>query len=147
MIFATVSSRSCFCWLYTASPSLASQNVINLIFGIGQLVMSMYKVISCVVEKGYLLWQMNCLGRIQLALPHFILFSKAKLTCYSGYLFSLTLSQLSYFGASGYLLTSYFRIPIPYEEKDIFYCASFRSSCRSSWNHSTSASLAFVFGA
>ena len=31
MTWATVSSRSCFCWLYTASPSLATKNVINLI--------------------------------------------------------------------------------------------------------------------
>ena len=31
MIWATVSSQSCFCWLYTASPSLAAKNIINLI--------------------------------------------------------------------------------------------------------------------
>ena len=31
MIWATVSSRSCFCWLYRASPSLAVKNIINLI--------------------------------------------------------------------------------------------------------------------
>ena len=31
MIQATVSSRSCFCWLYRASPSLAAKNIINLI--------------------------------------------------------------------------------------------------------------------
>ena len=31
MIWATVSSQSCFCWLYRASPSLASKNIINLI--------------------------------------------------------------------------------------------------------------------
>ena len=31
MIWATVSSRSCFCWLYRASPSLAAKNMINLI--------------------------------------------------------------------------------------------------------------------
>ena len=31
MIWATVSFRSCFCRLYTASPSLATKNVINLI--------------------------------------------------------------------------------------------------------------------
>ena len=31
MIWATVSSRSCFCWLYRASPSLAARNIINLI--------------------------------------------------------------------------------------------------------------------
>ena len=31
MVWATVSSRSCFCWLYRASPSLAAKNIINLI--------------------------------------------------------------------------------------------------------------------
>ena len=31
MIWATVSSRSCFCWLYRTSPSLAANNIINLI--------------------------------------------------------------------------------------------------------------------
>ena len=31
MIWATVSSRSCFCWLYRAFPSLAANNIINLI--------------------------------------------------------------------------------------------------------------------
>ena len=30
MIWATVSSRFCFCWLYRASPSLATTNIINL---------------------------------------------------------------------------------------------------------------------
>ena len=31
MIWATVDSQSCFCWLYRASPSLAAKNIINLI--------------------------------------------------------------------------------------------------------------------
>ena len=31
MIWATVSSWSCFCWLYRASPPLAAKNIINLI--------------------------------------------------------------------------------------------------------------------
>ena len=31
MIWATVSSWSCFCWLYKTSPSLATKNIINLI--------------------------------------------------------------------------------------------------------------------
>ena len=31
MIWATVSSQSCFCWLYRASLSLAAKNIINLI--------------------------------------------------------------------------------------------------------------------
>ena len=32
MIWATISSKSYFCWLYRASPSLAAKNIINLIF-------------------------------------------------------------------------------------------------------------------
>ena len=31
MAWATVSSWSCFCWLYRASPSLATKNIIDLI--------------------------------------------------------------------------------------------------------------------
>ena len=31
MIWGTVSSWSCFCWQYRASPSLAAKNIINLI--------------------------------------------------------------------------------------------------------------------
>ena len=31
MIWATVSSQSCFCWLYRTSPSLAAKNIINMI--------------------------------------------------------------------------------------------------------------------
>ena len=31
MIWATVSSQSCFCWLYRPAPSLAAKNIINLI--------------------------------------------------------------------------------------------------------------------
>ena len=30
-IWATVSSQSCFCWLYRASPSLSAKHIINLI--------------------------------------------------------------------------------------------------------------------
>ena len=44
------------------------------------------------------------LGKTLLALPCFILYSKAKLACYSRY-----------------LLTSYVSIPILYDEKDIFF--------------------------
>ena len=43
MIWATVSSRSCFCWLYTD-------------FGIDYLVTCLCRVMSCVVGKGCFLW-------------------------------------------------------------------------------------------
>ena len=63
MIWATVSSRSCFCWLYRASPSLAAKNIINH----HHLVMSMYRVFSCVVGRRYLLWPVCSLGKALLA--------------------------------------------------------------------------------
>ena len=60
----------------------------------------------------------------------FILYSKAKFACYSRY-----------------LSTSYFCIPVPYDEKGIlFFDIHSRRSCRSSQNHSTSASLALIVG-
>ena len=69
-------------------------------------------------------------------MPCFFLYSKGKVACYSTY-----------------LLTSYFCIPVPYNEKDIFLLlllrgggVSSRMSCRSSQNHSTSASSALLVG-
>ena len=48
-------------------------------------------------------------------------------------------------------LTSYFCIPVPYDEMDIFFFFFFggssRRSCRSLQNHSTLASLALLVGA
>ena len=61
-------------------------------------------------------------------LPCFILYLKAKLGCYSSY-----------------LLTSYFCILVPYDEKGTsFLGVSSRRYCRSSLNCSTSASLALA---
>ena len=77
--------------------------------------MPMYRVFSCVVGRGCLLWPVCSLGNDSLGydqcvflfyqpLPCFILYSKAKFACYSRY-----------------FLTSCFCIPIPYNEKDIFF--------------------------
>ena len=108
MIWATVSSRSHFFWLYTA-PSFTEKkkkNIINLI--------SVLTIWSCpYVELSVgLLEKAVCYGKAVLLikfckpLPFFILHTKAKLACYSGY-----------------LMTSYFCIPIPYDEKNIlFWC-------------------------
>ena len=75
MIWATVSSQSCFCWLYRASPSSAAKNIINLTSVIDHLVMSMCRVISCVVGRECLLWPVCSLGKALLpfALLHFVL--------------------------------------------------------------------------
>ena len=66
--------------------------------------MSMCRVFSCVVGRGCLLWPVHSLGKTLLAFACFILYSKVKFASYSWY-----------------LLTSYFCIPVPYNEKDIFY--------------------------
>ena len=66
MIWATVSSRSCFCWLYRASPSLAAKNKINLISVLTILWCSCV-VFSCVVGRGCLLWPVHSLGKTLLA--------------------------------------------------------------------------------
>jgi len=44
-------------------------------------------------------------------------------------------------------LTSYFCIPIPYDENDMFFGVSSRRSCQSSKNCSTSSSSVLVVGA
>ena len=63
MIWATVSSWSCFCWPYRISLSLAAKNIISLIFGIDHQVTSMCRVFSCVVGRGCLLWTVCSLGK------------------------------------------------------------------------------------
>ena len=67
--------------------------------------MSMCRVVSSVLEKGCFLRPVCSLGKILLALPCLILSPKAKFACYSAY-----------------LLTSYFWIPVPCDEKDIVFC-------------------------
>ena len=64
-----------FCWLYRASSSLATKNIVNLILGIDHLVMSICRVISCVVGRGCLVWPVRSLGKSLLAfsLLHFVL--------------------------------------------------------------------------
>ena len=74
MIWATISSWSCFCWLYRAFPSLAAKNIFNLI-----LVLTIWwcahVVFSCVVGRGCLLWPVCSLGKILLgfSLVHSVL--------------------------------------------------------------------------
>ena len=60
MIWATFSSRSCFCWLYIVSPSLTAKNVISLI-SVLTLWWSPCIVFSCVVGRGCLLWSVRFL--------------------------------------------------------------------------------------
>ena len=135
--------------------------------------MSMYRVVSCVIERGYLLWPVRSLGKTLLAFACFILYSKAKLAYYStiscgegngnplqysclenpldrgawwatvhGVAELDTTEWLTH--THHHLLTSYFRIPVPCDEKDIFFGISFGRACRSSWNHSSSGFSALL---
>ena len=78
MIWATVSSRSCFCWLYRAFPIFGCKEYHQSDFGIDHLVMSLCRVFSCVVGRGCLLWSMHSLGKTLLAfvLLHFVLWGQ-----------------------------------------------------------------------
>ena len=73
-------------------------------FGIDHLPMSMNRVVSCIVGRGCLLWPVHSVGNTLLAFALLHFDSKAKLASYSSS-----------------LLTSYFCIPAPYGEKDIFF--------------------------
>ena len=66
--------------------------------------MSMCRVFSCVVGRGCLLWPVHSVGKTLLAFALLHFDSRTKLASYSSY-----------------LLTSYFCIPAPYGEKDIFF--------------------------
>ena len=101
MIWATVSSRSWFCWLYRASPPLTTKNIINLIL---MLTIWWYLWVESslvLLEEDVCHDQCILLAKFCYLLPYFILYSKAKFACYSR-CFS----------------TSYFCIPVPYNEKD-----------------------------
>ena len=76
MIWVTVSSWSCFCWLYRASFSIFGCKGYNQSdFCVDHLVMSMCQIFSCVVGRGCLLWPVHSLGKTLLtfALLHFVL--------------------------------------------------------------------------
>ena len=104
MIWATVSSQSCFCWLYRASPSLAAKNIINLILVLTIWWCSCVESSLVLLEEGVCYDQCISLAKLYYPLPCFIRYAKAKFGCYSRC-----------------FLTSYFCIPVPYNEKDIFF--------------------------
>ena len=113
-MWATVSSQSCFCWLYRASPSLAAKNIINLIL---VLTIRWCRVFSCVVGRGCLLWPAPSFGKTLLAfvLLHFVL---------QGQTWPVT-------PGISWLPTFAFQYPIM--KRTSFWSVSSRRSCRSSY--------------
>ena len=102
MIWSTVCSRSCFCSLHTASPSLPAKNIINLISVLAIWWCPCVESPLVLLEEGVCYDQCALLAKLCWPVPCFILFSKAKFACYSSY-----------------FMTFYFCIPVPYDGKDI----------------------------
>ena len=75
IIWATVHSQSCFCWLYRASRFFYCKEHNQSGFSIDHLLMSMCRVFSCVIGRVCSLWSGHSLGKTLLAfdLLHFIL--------------------------------------------------------------------------
>ena len=94
MIWATVISWSCFCWLYRASPSLAAKNIISRIWVLTIWWCPCVESSLVLLEEGVCYDQCIFLAKLY-SLLCFILYSKAKFACYSRC-----------------FLTSYFCIPV-----------------------------------
>ena len=116
---ATATSQSCFFLTVQSCSIFGCKEYNQSDFAVHHLEMSMCKVFQllCCWKRVFAMtsvfsWQ-NSVSLCPLLA--FILYSEAKLACYSRY-----------------YLTSYFCIPVPYDEKNIFFCVSSRRSCRSS---------------
>ena len=104
VIWSTVSSLSCFWWLYKAFPSLAAMNIMSLILVLTICWCPCVESSLVLLVEGVYYDQCVLLAKLCLPLACFILCTKAKFVCYFSF-----------------LLTSYFCIPVPYNEKDIFW--------------------------
>ena len=104
MIWATVSSQSCFCLQYRASASLAAKNIINLILVLTIWWCPCVESSLVLLEIGVCYDQCVLLAKLLLAFAqlHFIFQGQTPLVL-----------QV--------LLPSYFCIPVPYDKKDIFF--------------------------
>ena len=128
MIRAIVSSRSCFCWLYRAFPSLAAKNIIHLVS-----VLTVWwwpcgeSSLGCLEKGGPI-----CETPLALALHHFVLQGQSCLL----FLVFLNFFLLHFnpLWSKGQLFVYLFGI-------------SSTRCCRSLQTHSISASLASVVGA
>ena len=73
MVWAIVSSQSCFCWLYRVSPSSATKNIINLILVLTIWWCPCVKQSILLLEQGICYDQCILLGKLlAFVLPHFV---------------------------------------------------------------------------
>ena len=124
MIWATVSSQSCFCWLCRDSPSLAAKNRINLI-----LVLTIRWCLLC------------CWKRVFTMTSAFSWQNSISLCPVS---FCALRPDLPVTPGISWLPSFAFQSPMM--KRTSIFGVSSRRSCRSSQNPSTSASSALVVG-
>ena len=129
MIGAAVSSRSCFCQLFIASPSLAAKNIISLILELTVWCCPRVKLSFVLLERSVCYDQCVLLTKFCQFLPCFILYSRPKLPVILG------ISQLPTFSVQSPMIKS-----------KTFLSVSSRH-CRSSQNWSTLVSQVFMVGA
>ena len=107
------------------------KNIINLISVLTIWLCPCAESSLVLLQEGVCHDQCILLAKLYQPLPCFILYSKVKFACYSRC-----------------FLTSYFCIPVPYNEKDIFFFGvNSKRYCKSSQNCSTSTSSALLVGA
>ena len=111
-MWAIVSSRSWFCWLYRASSSLATKDIIHLTSVLTVWWCPCIESSSYFVGRGCLPWPVCSLDKTLLPLPCFILYSRAKLAC-----------------SCSYLLLSTFGFQSPMMEKTSSFDVGSRRSC------------------
>ena len=103
MIWATISSESCFCWLYRAYPSLAAKNIINLISGWPSGDVHVSSLFLCCWKRVFAMtnafsWQNSILDKI----------------CPASFC-----TPRSNLPVTPCISWSYFSIPVPYNAKNI----------------------------
>ena len=117
MIWATVSSWSCFFWLNRVSPSLyslAAKNIINLISVFATWWCPCVKTSLLLLEEGVCYDQCILLEKLYEPFLCFIVYSNAKYVCYSRC-----------------FLTTYFAFQSPIMKKSSFLGVCSKRSCRS----------------
>ena len=118
MIWATVSSQSCFCWLYRASPSLVAKNTINVILVLTIWWCPCVESSLVLLEEGVCYDQWVLLAKLlAFALFHFVLqgqicqlvqvsldflLLRSSPLWWNGYLFLMTVQSFSIFGYKKY---------------------------------------------
>ena len=124
---ATVSSWSCFCWLYGASASLTAKNIINLI--------SVLTIWWCLCVESFL-----CCWKKVFAMTS--VFSWQNSISLHPASFCTPRSNLPVIPGVSWLHTFAFQPPIM--KRTSFFSVISKRSCESSKNHSTSASSALL---